>query len=151
MSYTYLAVADLDDGTSRMLDLEVRGWADKSLLRRVIRWSLIPKEGATTMTGGSCPIVSVVIPPRGRPVFKSRVYGTISATGLPSVSFRCYGIGYKLGPLTHLAWVLPTGDIEMTTGEDSLLAEVLLQRLKATTATSRGAEECIQEGDDHAS
>lgn len=130
--YLYLAAAQLNDGSETVIDLEERGWADKEVLNRTVRWTLIPKDGALTMTGRPYPLVSVHIPEGGRPVFKSRVYGVASVNaendGLPR--FRCYGIGYKVGGKTHWTWVLPTGDIEVTTGDDLLFAELLLRRLK---------------------
>jgi hypothetical protein len=130
--YVYVAAAQLNDGSETVVDLEERGWADKELLNRTVRWTLIPKDGAMTMAGRPYPLISIQIPEGGRPVFKSRVYGVVGANGetdgLPR--FRCYGIGYKVDGATHLTWVLPTGDIETTTGDELLFADLLLRRLK---------------------
>lgn len=127
--YVYVAAAQLNDGSETIVDLEERGWADKELLKRTVRWTLIPKDGALTLHGRPYPIVTVAIPEGARPVFKSRVYGTVGANDAKGTPlFRCYAIGYKLGRKTHWTWVLPTGDIEM--GEDPWFAELLLRRLK---------------------
>jgi hypothetical protein len=131
--YVYIAAAQLTDGSETVIDLEERGWADKEVLSRTVRWTLIPKDGALTMNGRPYPLVSIHIPEGARPVFKSRVYGVVgvdgSDEGMPR--FRCYGIGYKLGKHTHWTWVLPTGDIESVTGDEALLfADLLLRRLK---------------------
>lgn len=128
--FTYLAAAQLNDGSETVIDLEERGWADKDVLNRTTRWTLIPKDGAQTMQGRPYPIVSVQIPKGGKPVFKSRVYGVVGPDGTTDnmPRFRCYAIGYKLGRKTHWTWVLPTGDIEM--GDDPWFADLLLQRLK---------------------
>lgn len=130
--YVYVAAAQLNDGSETVLDLEERGWADKELLGRTVRWTLIPKDGAMSMTGRPYPLVSVQIPEGGRPVFRSRFYGSVGADGSTEgmPSFRCYGIGYKIEGTTHLTWVLPTGDIEVTTGDELLFADLLLQRMK---------------------
>lgn len=130
--YVYIAAAQLNDGGETVIDLEERGWADKELLSRTVRWTLIPKDGAVTMHGRPYPLISIDIPEGGKPVFKSRVYGVVGVNGetegLPM--FRAYGVGYKLGSETHLTWVLPTGDIEVTTGDTLLFADLLLRRLK---------------------
>lgn len=131
--YAYVAVAELDDGSEVVLDLEQRGWADKALLRRTVRWTLLPKD---TEHERRLPIVSVAIPPKGRPVFRTRVYGWIG-TGIAPGSFRCYAVGYKLGRMTHLVWVMPTGDIEMADGESLKLAELHLAVLKSIAARSQ--------------
>lgn len=133
MDYVYVAAAQLHDNSETVIDLEERGWADKEVLSRTIRWTLVPKDGALTMSGRPYPLVSIHIPEGARPVFKSRVYGVVGVNdqdeGKPM--FRCYGIGYKLGKVTHWTWVLPTGDIEVVTGDDGLLfADLLLRRLK---------------------
>jgi hypothetical protein len=72
--YVYVAAAQLTDGSETVLDLEERGWADKELLDRTTRWTLIPKEGAKTLDGRPYPLVTVSIPEGARPVFKSRVF-----------------------------------------------------------------------------
>lgn len=131
-TYVYLAAAQLNDGSETLIDLEERGWADKEFLARTVRWTLIPKDGATTMSGRPYPLISVHIPEDGKPVFKSRVYGVVGTNGetegMPR--FRCYGIGYKVDGATHLTWVLPTGDIEVTTEDELLFADLLLRRMK---------------------
>lgn len=130
--FHYLAAAQLSDGSETTIDLEERGWADKELLARTVRWTLIPKEGATTMHGRPYPIVTVAIPDGGRPVFKSRVYGVIAAVSSDStVLFRAYAIGYKHRGETHLSWVLPTGDIELTTQDELYFGDLLLKRIKS--------------------
>lgn len=119
--FPYYAEAVLSDGKSYALDLEERGWANKELLSKTVRWTLADK--ATNM-----PVVSVQIPEGGKPVFKSRVYGAVSMgqeISEENTSFRCYGIGYKYGRRTHWFWVLPGGTIEV--GENPVLADRLWQ------------------------
>ena len=72
--FAYVAAAQLTDGSETVLDLEERGWADKELLRRTKRWTLIPKDGAKALDGRQLPLVTVTIPEGARPVFKSRVF-----------------------------------------------------------------------------
>lgn len=133
-AFVYNAEAQLNDGSAILLDLEARGWADKDLLAATRRFTLLPKEGMTTLRGQPYPIVTVAIPEGGKAVFKSRVYGVVGvnegAEGVPY--FRAYAIGYKLGKHTHWTWVLPTGDIE--NGEDPWLADLLLTHMKSTAA-----------------
>lgn len=131
--YIYLAVAQLNDDSETVLDLEERGWADKEVLSRTKRWTLIPKDDAPKTIGGeprAYPIVSVAIPEGGKPVFKTRVYGTaqVNGDGEGTPMFRCYALGYKLGRRTHWVWILPTGDVEV--GDDSFFANLLLARMK---------------------
>ena len=129
-AFFYNAEAQLNDGSSVLLDLEQQGWANKELLAKTVRWTLLPKPDAKTLNGTAFPIVVVNIPENGKPVAKSRVYAAFAtATGEKLVQFRCHAIGYKLGRKTHWVWVLPTGDIEM--GDDPWLADLLLSRLKA--------------------
>ena len=133
--FVYLAEAQLKDGPSVLLDLEEHGWADPALLARTVRWSLVPKEGAVTEKGLPFPIIVVDIPEKGKAVFKSRGYGATVVNSDQELfkPFRCYGIGYKLGRTTHLLWVLPSGDIEMNTGDGIFLAELLLRIKKGLT------------------
>lgn len=134
-TFAYNAEAQLNDGSAVLLDLEATGWANKELLSRTVRFSLLPVKDAVTMNGRPYPIVVVNIPEKGKPVFKSRVYGTIGV-GLGDIgteAFRAYAIGYKLGPKTYWTWVLPTGDIEV--GEDPWLGDILLQSMKGNHGT----------------
>jgi len=126
--FDYLATATLDDDSEAVLDLEERGWANKELLARVRRWAIVPKPHAPHL-----PIVVVNIPTGGKPVFKSRVFGTMAVgdveDGKPVTPlFRCYAIGYKLGRRTHWTWVMPNGSIEV--GDDPWLARVHLSFMK---------------------
>ena len=143
--YVYNAEAHLDDGSAVLLDLEERGWADKELLNRTVRWVLVPKDGAVTTNGNPLPFVVVNIPEGAKPVFKSRVY----ANAKYGPMFRIYGIGYFLKKQTYIHWVLPTGDIEI--GEDSWLADIyhtnLLASLKAQGEAAKAAEEAAQAAD----
>lgn len=125
--YVYNCEVWLDDGTFRLLDLEAPGWADKALLKRITRWSLVPKPGAPQF-----PIVVINIPPGAKPIFNSRVYGKIGlSSGEMLTKFRVYRIGYMQGRTKHWTWVMPNGSIESGTGDDSWLAEVWLQHLTA--------------------
>lgn len=129
--YSYTAVAQLNDGSEHPVDLEERGWADKELLAQTVRWTLIPKDDQTTLTGGKLPLVTVAIPSGGKPVFRSRIYGVVGAGGEGSPRFRAYGIGYKVAGTTHLTWVLPTGDIECSTDDgDLMFGDLLLRRMR---------------------
>lgn len=134
LDYQYFGTAQLNDGTEVRLDLEAKGWADKQLLAKTVRFSIVPKDnGALGMGGAKLPIVVVNIPQGGRPVFKTRVFGVVGANdGVGVPMFRCYGIGYKLGRKTHWTWVLPTGDVEM--GDDPWLADILLRQMKGLDA-----------------
>jgi len=117
MPFAYFAEAELDDGSRVALDLEEHGWADKELLARTVRWSLIPRTGL--------PLVVVNIPPGGKPVFKSRVYGTLNG---PEVPFRCYATGFHLHGRTFWTWVLPNGSIEV--GDDPSLADLQFAEMR---------------------
>lgn len=140
-TFPYNAAADLDDGSSVLIDLEEHGWANKELLARTRRWSLIPKDGATTMTDRPYPFVACPIPEGAKPVFKSRWYGALgTAPGRDDQDlggFRCFAIGYKQGRRTHLVWVLPTGDVEMG-GEQPWLAGVLWDRMFGGSSSAGG-------------
>lgn len=123
--YAYKAEVFLDDGTTQLLDLEEKGWADKELLKRVARWSLIPKPGAPQL-----PIVVVNIPKGSKPIFNSRVYGKIAVganQGTPLI--RVYRIGYRTGRVNHWTWVLPNGSIETGTDDDCWLAELTVRSM----------------------
>jgi hypothetical protein len=70
----------------------------------------------------------VAIPAGAKPVFKARAFGTFGTGGQQGgVHFRCYAIGYKLGPDEYLTWVLPTGDIEV--GDEPKMADQLLSAI----------------------
>ena len=128
MSFVYNAEAQLNDGSAYLLDLETR-WANKELLSKTVRFTLLPKEGALTIRGQAFPIVVVNIPENAKPVAKSRVFATtfVSPDGTQP-TFRCQAIGYKLGRRTYWTWVMPTGDIEV--GDEPWLADLLLDSLK---------------------
>jgi len=119
--FVYTAEAVTDDGESHVLDLEEHGWADKELLARTVRWSIVPKVAGW-------PIVVVHIPTGGKPIFKSRVFRRMSMylDGTPT-GFRCYAIGYFLRGKSYWTWALPNGAIEV--GEDLYLADLLLRSL----------------------
>lgn len=136
--YVYRANATLDDGTEvDNIDLEQRGWADKEMLARTVRWSLVPYGGKLTLDGRPYPLVQVAIPEGGKPTFRTRVYRAmiqsrssdqIERKVIPHLrfpEFRVYCIGWKKGRQKVWLWVLPTGAIEVGTGDDSHLAEVL--------------------------
>jgi hypothetical protein len=126
-AYPYLGEFLLDDDTSVVVDLEEHGWAEPSRLARVRRISLVPKPDAPpTMGGGPWPVVIVHVPPRARPVFKSRAFGRIAmGSGEGGIVFRCYALGYATQKRQTLTWVLPTGDIEV--GDDPELADMILR------------------------
>lgn len=129
-TFDYWGSALLNDGTSVLLDFEEHGWADKEVLAKVVQWTLLPKDEAKTMKDQPFPFVVVNIPEGGKPVFKSRVYGTIGMeSGNGGPLFRCYAVGYKLGRKTTLIWALPTGDIEV--GDSPTLADALLTHIKS--------------------
>jgi hypothetical protein len=137
--YIFWGTVLLNDGTEELLDLEEHGWADKERLANTVRFSLIPKDGAPKTLYGSdfVPIV-VNIPKGAKPVFKTRVKNAVpvmSTGGRHPVSFRMYGIGYKLGNQEPMLWVLPTGAIEV--GEDSKFADMLLNALTYDNPESR--------------
>ncbi len=116
----YNAVAQLNDGSEVLLDLNKKGWADPEILNKTVGWMLVPKEQ------NGMPVVSVSIPEKGKPVYKSRVYGKgLPGSGLPS--FRAYAIGYKKGRTTYWVWVLPNGVIEFT--DEPRFAQLILNKM----------------------
>lgn len=130
-NYVYLAEAQLNDGSSVVLDLEEHGWADRDLLSRTVRFSLVPKDDApVTASGRPYPVVSVAIPEGGKATFSTRVYRKMGANDMATlIDFRCYRVGYHLDGVTHWTWVMPTGDIEVSTLEESFLADSLFAHL----------------------
>lgn len=145
--FVYAANATLDDGTEVMVDLEQRGWADPEMLARTVRWALVPKAEPShvTLSGRPYPLVSISIPDGAKPIFRSRVYrGVIQSRSADQIErkvypvlrvpeFRSYCIGWKKGRTFVWTWVLPTGDIEVGTGDDSHLGTVLRTHLNAMT------------------
>lgn len=140
--FPYYAAATLDDGTEvERIDLEARGWADKDMLSRTVRWSLVPKGQYISLSGRPYPLVSIAIPEGAKPVFRSRVYrGVITNRSSDQVArkvvpvlrvpeFRAFCIGWKRGSEHVWTWVLPTGDIEVGMGDDSHLGGVLRAHL----------------------
>ena len=137
--FVYAANATLDDGSEVVVDLEQRGWADKEMLAKTVRWALVPKvePSHVTLTGRSYPLVSIAIPEGAKPIFRSRVYvGNIISRSkdqqdrkvIPSLripQFRVYCIGWKKGRTTVWTWIMPTGDIEVGTSDDSHVADRL--------------------------
>jgi hypothetical protein len=130
-SYVYNAEAQLNDGTAVLLDLEARGWADKELLAKTTRFTLLPKPDAPlTVTGRPYPIVVVNIPEGAKPVFRTRVYRKMGVNdGNLLIDFRVYSIGWKRGKLTYWTHVLPSGDIEGSSTDDIFLADTLFEAL----------------------
>ena len=139
--FPYFANATLDDGTEVVVDLEQRGWADPVMLARTVRWALVPKPEHYTMKGMMYPLVSIAIPEGAKPVFRSRVFvgniigrsqDQIERKVIPSLKvpvFRVFCIGWKKGKSIVWTWVLPTGDIEVGTGDDSHIAITLRAHL----------------------
>ena len=135
--FPYLANATLDDGSEVVVDLEQRGWADPEMLARTVRWSLVPKGTHITLYGRPYPLVSIGIPEDAKPIFRSRVFvGNIIGRSSDQIErkviphlqvpvFRVYCIGWKRGSEHVWTWVLPTGDIEVGTGDDSHLSNTL--------------------------
>jgi hypothetical protein len=139
--YAYVANATLDDGTEVTVDLEQRGWADKEMLGRAVRWSLVPKGEHITLQGHPYPLVTICIPQGAKPIFRSRVYRSIIQSRsddqrerkvIPHLlvpEFRAYCIGWKKGRLTVWTWVLPNGSVETGTSDDSHLGFTLRAHL----------------------
>lgn len=117
MSLDYILVSQLNDGREIVLDPDQKGWANKDILNQTRIWSLVPKEQ------NGMPVVTVTVPEKGKPVYKSRVYGKLQT----DISFRAYAVGYKLGRRTHWVWVMPGGNIEV--GDDPIYADLLLRRM----------------------
>lgn len=128
-TFVYNAEAQLNDGSAILLDLEKTGWADPEMLAKTTRFTLLPKEGALTMKGLPYPIVVVNIPEGGKPVYRSRVFRK-AAGAENAIDFRAYCIGYKADGVVHWTWVLPTGDVETGTDDDSYLAMLLFTHLE---------------------
>lgn len=135
--YPFWGAITLDDSSEVLLDLEEHGWAEKSRLARTVRFALIPKDDAPEHLR---PVI-VNLPRGSKPVFKSRVKvanpigKAVDVDGVPiirqSATLRIFGIGYKMGALEHLLWVLPNGVIEV--GADSAMSDVLLRSMTFTT------------------
>jgi hypothetical protein len=135
--YAYLAVATLEDGTDVVLDLEEQGWADKELLAKTRHWALSPKPEWITLQGKPYPFVSISIPEGAKPIFRSRVFvGNITGRSSDQIErkviphlmlpvFRTYCIGWKKGRTHVWTWVLPDGSIEVGTGDDSRLGDMM--------------------------
>jgi len=144
--YVYTGEVRLDDDTMVMLDLEERGWADKEMLARTVRFSLVPKPGHPDY-----PVVSVRIPKNAKPVFKTRVYtseGTVYGSPM-YFSFRVYAVGYKLGRSHHLIWVIPGGKGIELCPDDPELADVLnvalIDHFSKIAQEDRAAEAALNE------
>ena len=139
--YAYFANATLDDGTEMVVDLEEHGWADKEMLARTVRWSLVPKGTHVDLSGQPYPLVQVGIPMGAKPIFRSRVFrGVITSRSSDQIErkvlpvlrvpeFRCYCIGWIKGRTKTWTWVLPNGAIEVGTDDDSHLAYALRTHL----------------------
>lgn len=144
--YVYTGEARLDDGTLKMLDLEEHGWADKEMLARTERFSLVPKPGHPDY-----PVVSVRIPKGAKPVFKTRVYtseGEVYGEAM-YFSFRVYAVGYKLGRTHHLIWIIPGGKGIELCPDDPELADVLnvglIEHFSRIAQENRAAEAAAKE------
>lgn len=141
--FPYFANATLDDGEEVVVDLEQHGWADPVMLARTARWSLVPKTDPShiTLNGRPYPLVQIAIPEGAKPIFRSRLFvGNIVSRSsdqierkvIPNLrvpAFRAFCIGWKKGRTIVWTWVLPTGDIEVGTGDDSHLGVVLRAHL----------------------
>jgi len=139
--FPYFANATLDDGEEVVVDLEQRGWADKEILARTVRWSLVPKGTHVNLSGRPWPMVQIAIPEGAKPIFRSRVYvGSIISRSsdqrerkvipvLTVPQFRVFCIGWKKGKTTVWTWILPDGSIEVGTGDDSHLGDLLRSHL----------------------
>jgi hypothetical protein len=139
--YAYFANATLDDGSDVVVDLEEHGWADKEMLKRTVRWALVPNETQVTFSGQPYPLVQVAIPAGAKPIFRSRVFRAVITSRstdqierkvfpvLRVPEFRCYCIGWMKGRTKVWTWVLPNGAIEVSTEDDSHLAHVLRSHL----------------------
>lgn len=136
--YAYYGNATLDDGTEvERIDFEEHGWADKEMLKRAVRWALVPTGEQLTLTGQPYPLVQVAIPAGAKPIFRTRVFRAMVTSRstdqierrvipvLQYPEFRCYCIGWMKGKTKVWTWVLPNGAIETTTEDDSHLAYVL--------------------------
>lgn len=139
--YAYLANATLDDGTEVTLDLEQHGWADKQMLARTVRWTLVPKPEYITLQGRPYRMVMINIPEGAKPVFRSRVYRSaitnrssdhVERKVIPFLlvpEFRTYCVGWKKGRTTVWTWVMPDGSVETGAVDDSYLGWALRKEL----------------------
>jgi hypothetical protein len=122
------------DGSSLILDMDVPGWRS-ALGKGVVTVSLVPKQGVVASDGTSFQPVTVQIPDGAMPELKTRVKQSLAASGDAVLAgLRIYGIGYARGEESVMVWVLPDGSIDV--GADSVLADLMLDRL---TATALGA------------
>lgn len=157
--FPYFANATLDDGSDVVVDLEQHGWADKEILARTVRWSLVPNGNGLTLHGRPWPLVSIQIPEGAKPIFRSRVYvGSIVSRSSDQIErkvipilnvpvFRAFCIGWKKGDTHVWTWVMPTGDIEVGTLDDSWLGDNLRTALNQNvTEIPEPVEENIEEG-----
>jgi hypothetical protein len=143
--YAYFANATLSDGEEVVVDLEQRGWADKEILAKTIRWALVPKGTHITLDGRPYPLVQISIPEGAKPIFRSRVYRAIIQSRssdqierkvipvLRVPEFRAYCIGWKKGRTKVWTWVMPDGSIEVGTGDDSHRGNIIRTYLNTLT------------------
>jgi hypothetical protein len=121
------------DGSSLVLDMDVPGWRS-ALGKGVVTASLVPKQGVVASDGTSFQPVTVQIPDGAMPELKTRVKRSMTSDGDALAGLRIYGVGY-VGEESVMVWVLPDGSIDV--GADSVLADLMLERLTATAL--RGA------------
>jgi hypothetical protein len=126
--FPYFANATLDDGEEVVVDLEQRGWADKEILARTVRWTLVPKGTHITLRGQQWPLVQIVYVG----MIRARSSDQIERKVIPVLTvprFRSFCIGWKKGRQTVWTWVHPDGSIETGTGDDSYLGDALRAHL----------------------
>lgn len=143
--FPYYANATLDDGTEEVVDLEEYGWADKEMLARTARWSLVPKGNHIMLDGRPWPMLTVGIPVGAKPVFKSRMFvgniigrspDQIERKVIPHLrvpAFRAYAIGWKKGRTIVLTWMLPNGVAETTSSDECWAGTALREHLNTIT------------------
>jgi hypothetical protein len=131
MDFVYTAEFFTNDGETALRDMDTEGWYSPEMAADTVRFSLVPKPGYVTMKGNPYPLVTVNIPEGSILIYRSRVFVKEEyVEGVQLVNFRVYCAGYEdPGGTRHWTWVMPTGDVELGTGEDSYLADILFTHL----------------------
>lgn len=114
-TFAYRAELQLHDGSTEIVNLEERGWAEPERLANTRVFSLLPISEGTRW-----PTIRVVIPEGAKPVFKTR--NNVGMTA--GFNYRTYAVGWFKDGETHWTWVLPNGNIEQGTDDPELTKQL---------------------------
>lgn len=122
--FEYKAELQLNDGSTVLVDLEERGWAEPERLANTRVFSLVPKD-----LTNAWPVVRIHIPEGAKPIFKSRPHFVLLGNqpmGTPL--FRSYAVGYFKDNESYWTWVFPNGMIEANT-DDPTFADLIIRAM----------------------